>query len=313
MEFGRKADLEQHVLHHVAAVRTIELERRALEQHVVEAPCLRRQHGRVAHLAGPRDQREAHRTRRCVAGRPALARAGVRRMAIRAQALAIHPRERHGVDDLVARQPEHARDDGRRRYLDEHDVVETDAIEAVLQRDDALDLVRLDHAGQHVLNGQRRAPGGNRIARQPVGRHQDAAEIVGWVSPFGREPRIVEVEPANHRAEAERGLNGIELIRRSRHLGPVGHDRAGHDRSEQLRARRIRQRFEAAAQRVEQAVMRGLVSLGAGDLELRYVIGDVAQHLVGLGTYVGYVSGHWKGGFQARRSIGTNARLSGPV
>ena len=40
VELGRIRDLEQHVLHHVAAVGPLELERLALEQHVVEAQVL---------------------------------------------------------------------------------------------------------------------------------------------------------------------------------------------------------------------------------------------------------------------------------
>jgi hypothetical protein len=65
VELGRERDLEEHVLHHVAAVGALELELVALEQHVVEAPALGREHRRVAHLAGLRDERE--RTARLVA------------------------------------------------------------------------------------------------------------------------------------------------------------------------------------------------------------------------------------------------------
>ena len=57
------------------------------------------------------------------------------------------------------------------------------------------------------LHGQRRAAGGDGVARQPVGRHQDAAEIVGRMPPFRGEPRVVEIEPADHRADVERGLH----------------------------------------------------------------------------------------------------------
>jgi hypothetical protein len=47
MKFRRVGDLEQHVLHHVAAVRLREGEGLALEQHVVEAPFRRRERGRI--------------------------------------------------------------------------------------------------------------------------------------------------------------------------------------------------------------------------------------------------------------------------
>ena len=53
--------------------------------------------------------------------------------------------------------------------------------------------------------------GGDGVARQPVGRRQDAAEVVRRMAPFGGEPRVVEVEPADHRADVERGLDRVEL------------------------------------------------------------------------------------------------------
>jgi len=70
MELGRERDLEQHVFHHVRAVRTLKLEFVALEEHVVEAPRLRGQHRRIAHLAGLRDQRETHGARGRIARGP---------------------------------------------------------------------------------------------------------------------------------------------------------------------------------------------------------------------------------------------------
>src|SRR5256885_1874567 len=53
MEFRRVGDLEQHVLHHVAAERALELERLALEEHVVEAPGLVAERRRVNQFPGP--------------------------------------------------------------------------------------------------------------------------------------------------------------------------------------------------------------------------------------------------------------------
>ena len=74
VEFGREADLEQHVFHHVSAVglgqteRTLVLgfERQVLvgvtEQHVVKAPLRRAQYAGNAHLATQGDIRQAHAT-----------------------------------------------------------------------------------------------------------------------------------------------------------------------------------------------------------------------------------------------------------
>ena len=74
------------------------------------------------------------------------------------------------------------------------------------------------------------------------------------MAPFGGEPGVVEVEPANHGADVEGGLHGIELIACAGHARAVGNDRAGHNGAEKLGAGGIFERFEAAAQRVDQAM-----------------------------------------------------------
>ena len=51
VELGRIRYLEEHVFHDVRAVRALELERAALEEHVVEAPRLCGQHRGQARLA----------------------------------------------------------------------------------------------------------------------------------------------------------------------------------------------------------------------------------------------------------------------
>src|SRR5215469_4333167 len=90
--------LEEHVLHHVAAVRPLELELLATEADVVETPRLRCEHTRITHLAGLRDEREANSTRGGVSGSPTLARSGIGRVAIGTQRLTIHPGERNRVE-----------------------------------------------------------------------------------------------------------------------------------------------------------------------------------------------------------------------
>ena len=112
------------------------------------------------------------------------------------------------------------------------------------------------------------------------------------MAPFGREPGVVEVQPADHRADIERRLHRIELELRAGNARPVRHDGAGNDRAEQLGAGRIGQRLEAAPQRVDQAVARGFVRFAAFDLVARRVVGDVDQDLVGFRTDVGDRRGH---------------------
>ena len=97
VKLGRIADLEEHVLHHVGAVRALEFEGLAAEGDVVEAPGLCGERGGVAHLAGAGHQRQAHGAAGRVACGPAFARAGVGRVAIGAQALAVDPREREAL------------------------------------------------------------------------------------------------------------------------------------------------------------------------------------------------------------------------
>jgi len=68
--------------------------------------------------------------------------------------------------------------DGGRGDLDQDDVIESDAVERVEQREAALDLVRFDHALEDVLDRDVFA-----LARQVVRDGEDGPEIVGWVAP----------------------------------------------------------------------------------------------------------------------------------
>ena len=178
------------------------------------------------------------------------------------------------------------RNDGGGGDLHQHDVVEPDAVEAVLQGNHALDFVRLDHASQDVMHRGRLPARGDRVSREPVRGGENAAEVIGWMAPLGGKPGVVEVEPADHRADVECRLDRIELELRAGHLRSVRHGRAGHDRSEQLRARRIRERFESAAQRVDQAVARRLVRFLAFYPVMGDIVGDIDEHLVRLGAHV---------------------------
>ena len=229
---------------------------------------------------------------RRVARRPRLARAGIGRVPVGAQRLPVDPRVGDRVDDLVARAAHHVRDHRGRRDLHQHDVVEPDAVEAVLERDHALDLVRLDHAGQHVAHGERRLALREPGAREPVGDGEYAAQVVRGMSPFRREPGVVEIEPADHRADVECGGDRVELVRRARDLRAVRHHRSRNDRAEELGAGGILERFQPAAERVHQAQARRVVGLRAFDRVAGHVVGDVGQDFVGLGPDVGGVRRH---------------------
>ena len=115
-------------------------------------------------------------------------------------------------------------------------MIETYLVEGIFKRDAALYLVRLDHRCKHMAHGQRFAALGNCGTRQPVGYREDCAEVVGGMSPLGGQPGVVEVEPANHCANIEGGLNGIELELCAWDLRSVGYHGAGHDRTQKLGA-----------------------------------------------------------------------------
>jgi hypothetical protein len=116
-------------------------------------------------------------------------------------------------------------------------VIEADAVEAVLQGEHALDLMRLDHGREHVAHLDAFA-----AARQVIGHGEDAAQVVRRVTPLRRQPGVVEIQPADHGADVEGRIDRIELVGRARHACPAAQCRARHHRSQELGAGRV---FEA--------------------------------------------------------------------
>ncbi len=112
------------------------------------------------------------------------------------------------------------------------------------------------------------------------------------MAPFRGQPGVVEVEPADHGSDVERGLHRIELIASARNARTVGHDGAGNDRPQQLGAGGIFEGFEAAAQRVDQAGPRRRLSQIALDLVVQRVVGNVSENFVGRRTFVADVRRH---------------------
>ena len=100
MKLSRIGDLEQDVFHHIAVIALREVECSSIEQDVGETPGLRRQCRWVTHLTGHRDQRQTHGTTGCIAGRPTLARTGVRGVSVGTQRATVDPRIRHRIDYL---------------------------------------------------------------------------------------------------------------------------------------------------------------------------------------------------------------------
>src|ERR1700722_19147004 len=112
------------------------------------------------------------------------------------------------------------------------------------------------------------------------------------MAPFRSQPGVVEVEPANHGANVECSLNGIELKAGAWNTRAVGNNCARHDRAEQLAACGILKRLESAPERVDQAIPRGPIRKIAVDLEIQCVVGDVSKDFVRSGAFIADVGGH---------------------
>ena len=104
--------------------------------------------------------------------------------------------------------------------------------------------------------------------------------------PLGGQPGVVEVEPANHGADVEGGLHGIELDSWCRERARRWEPRFPARWAQQLGAGRILERFEAAAERVDEAMLRGGVGEIAVDLVIQRVVGDVGEDFVRRGAFI---------------------------
>ena len=203
-------------------------------------------------------------------------------MAVGAQGAAVDPGVGERVHHLLPVAAQHGRRHRGAGHPHQQHVVQPHAVEAVLQRDDALDLVGLDHGRQHVAHGD-----GAAVSRAPVevvGHRQDGAQVVRGVPPLGRQEGVVEVEPADHGADVERGLDRVQLPGGAGHPGASGHDRAGHHRPQQPGACRKLQRGQGAAQAVHQAQPRGLPRLVRERAVREGIVGHVGEDRVGLGS-----------------------------
>ena len=160
VELGREGYLEQHVLDDVARIRLGNPQRTAAQQRVVEAPRRGAQRRGIAHLTLQRPTGPAAR-RGSVASPAAhdFREPAFGRVAIGPQAAAVDPGVRDRVEHLLARSAQQGRGHGRAGHADQQHVIEPHAVEGVLQGDDSLDLVGLDHGRQHVADAKRRRAG----------------------------------------------------------------------------------------------------------------------------------------------------------
>ena len=85
---------------------------------------------------------------------------------------------RDGIDDFVLAATQHVRGDRRRRKTNEDHMIQSDAIERILQRVAALDFVRLDRVVQYVANGQWFLAFAEVLARDIICHGENRAEVI---------------------------------------------------------------------------------------------------------------------------------------
>ncbi len=160
-------------------------------------------------------------------------------------------------------------------------MIESDAIEGVVQRQDALDFMGLDHGRQQIVNGER----GHRLAApgQIIGNGQNPAQVIAGMPPLRGKPGVIEIKPAYQASNVECRLHGIEFKMGSRHPRPTGQDCPRHDRSQPLNARGEFQRQQHAPQAVHQTQLRGVIRLAAVDCRVGNIVRDQRQDFIGGG------------------------------
>src|SRR3569832_438142 len=97
------------------------------------------------------------------------------------------------------------------------------------------------------------------------------------MTPLSGKPGVVEVQPTDHRADVEGGLNRVQFIRGSRYASATGHHCARDNRAHELRAGGVLQCLKAARERINQTIASGLIRLVAGYLEALRIVSDGDQ------------------------------------
>jgi len=147
-------DFEEHILHHVALVRSLKFKLLAAKVDVVEPPRRGAEDCRDALFTLEYLQYQVNSLFARISSSPALAAHRVRRVAIRSHTLAIHPSLRDRILRLLLAKSHHLADDSCRSHFHEHDMVQADFIVRILQRQTSLNLMRLDHPLQHIPDRQ---------------------------------------------------------------------------------------------------------------------------------------------------------------
>jgi len=107
------------------------------------------------------------------------------------------------------------------------------------------------------------------------------------MAPFGGEPGVVEIQPADLRADVVGGLRGIEFERGIGHARAAGEFRTWHHGAEVPDAFLVVHRQRGAGKRVEQHEARRLEGFARTDAGLDDVIGHLRHFRVRRRTHGG--------------------------
>ena len=138
----------------------------------------------------------------------------------------------------------------------------------------------LDHGLQHGFHGQRCFTVGHSPARKVIRHGQDPAQVIRRVPPFRRQPGVVVVQPAHDTPDIPGRLYRVQLERRTRDPGTMGHQRTLNQRPEVLGAFRETQCQQSTPQGIHQAI----AGCGPGfltiDWGVQHIVCNRLDHLV---------------------------------
>jgi hypothetical protein len=252
----RVGDLEENVLHDVASIPSLELERLAAKVDVVETPCRSRQNGRQTLLTLENLQDKVDSGLASVTSSPGLSGHGVGRVSISAHRLAVNESLRNSIPSLSLVETHHLRDDCGGSKLDQDNVVQADLVERVLQRHAALDFVCPDHSLKNIPDLEdlsvSEVATSLVCACDPVSGCEDGTQVVRWMTPLGGQPAVVEVEPSDHSTNVEGTVDGIELVVCAWNLGAIGDGGAFYNGSKDVPALLEAETLKTAAESVNE-------------------------------------------------------------
>jgi hypothetical protein len=184
-------------------------------------------------------------------------------VAVGTETLAVNPSLSNGIGSLLLGKAHHLGDNGSSGNLDQDDVVQADLVEGVLESQNTLDLVCLDHGLENVADLQDLAvpnvTAGAVGAGDPVGDGENTTEVVRGVAPLSGEPAVVVVEPANHGTDVECAVNRVQLVGSTRHTGTVGDNGSVDNGAQQLGALLELQSLQTAAESIQEDQTSGVV------------------------------------------------------